>query len=340
MLKVGVIGATGYTGEELVKILLNHPKVELTSITAKVEKESRMSDLFGRFLGKCDLMCKNLDVDEVAKKTDLVFLALPHGVSMQYAKAFLKKGKRVIDLSADYRLSDASLYKEWYHIKHTDEVNLAESVYGMPEVYKSQIKEARLVANPGCYPTVSILSSLPMAARHHLGLSGIIIDAKSGITGAGRKAALGLHYSEINESIKAYKINEHQHIPEINQELTKARGSRVDVTFVPHVVPLNRGILATVYMMYREKVRQDDVLSIYKDYYKKAPFVRVLDEGRLPEIKDVVYTNYCHIGLKVNEEKGLVIAVAVIDNLLKGASGQAVQDMNIMNGFNETEGLI
>ncbi len=338
--KVAIVGATGYTGSELVKVLLDHQYVAITSLTAKIEQESKISDIFGKFLGRCDLLCKNLDVDDVAKHADVVFLALPHGVSMHYADAFLKKGLKVIDLSADYRLKSLETYTKWYNIKHTDVKNIARSVYGLPEIYRAEIKNADLVANPGCYPTVSILSTLPVVAKNDIGLSDVIIDAKSGITGAGRKAVLSLHYSEVNESIKAYKINEHQHIPEINQELSNVDGKNFEVSFIPHIVPLNRGILATCYIKYREKLDANEIYNLYKNYYKDEPFVKVLDKGRLPEIKDVVYTNFCHIGLKVSEDKGLIVAVGVIDNLLKGASGQAVENMNIMCGFNEKEGLI
>lgn len=340
MLKVGVIGATGYTGEELVKILLNHPKVKITSLAAKIEKERKFSEIFSKFLGTCDIECKNLDVNEVAAKCDILFLALPHGVSMQYADFFLKEGKKVIDLSADYRLKDTSLYEKWYGTKHTDEANLSRSVYGLPEIYKDEIKKANLIANPGCYPTISLLCLLPLVAKEKVGLKDIIIDAKSGITGAGRKAVLELHYSEVNENMRAYKINKHQHIPEINQELSKIKADSVQVTFVPHIVPFNRGILATVYVKYEDKINKDKIYSLYKEFYKDAPFVKVLDIGRLPQIQDVVHTNYCHLGITVDEEKNLIIIVGVIDNLVKGASGQAVENMNIMYGFKQEEGLV
>jgi len=339
MLKVGVVGATGYTGEELVKILLNHSKVKLTSLTAKIEKEKKYSSIFNKFIGKCDLICKDLDIEEVSDETDLVFLALPHGVSMQYADAFLKKEKKVIDLSADYRLKDVTVYNKWYGEHHKDKENLAKSIYGLPEVYKDKIKKAKLIANPGCYSTVSLLCCLPLVAEDNLGLSEIIIDAKSGITGAGRRASVDLHFAEINENIKAYKIDKHQHIPEINQELSNIANKDIKIVFTPHMVPLSRGILATCYIQYKEIVKQQEIWSLYKEFYKEAPFVKVLDKGRLPEIKDVAYTNYCHLGIIVNEDKGLIIIVGAIDNLLKGASGQAVENMNIMCGFKQEEGL-
>ena len=340
MLKVAVVGATGYTGEELTRILLNHPKIKITSLTAKLDEEKKYSEIFPRFLDRCDLMCKNLDVAEVCSKADLIFLALPHGVSMRYVRRFLKEGKRVIDLSADYRLKDKGLYEKWYKIRHIDEANLKNSIYGLPELYKNKIKRASLIANPGCYSTAALLCCLPSVSGNHFELSEIIIDAKSGLTGAGRKAHIDLHFSEINENVKAYKVASHQHTPEISQELSGISRQNIQPIFVPHIIPINRGILTTVYLQYKEKISQEYMQDLYKDFYKDSPFVKVLDKDKLPQIKDVVYTNYCHIGLKVDEEKGLVIVVGVIDNLLKGASGQAVENMNIMYGFKQDEGLV
>lgn len=340
MLKVAVVGATGYTGEELTRILLNHPKVEITSLTAKLDEEKKYSEIFPRFLDRCNLVCKNLDVAEVCSEADLIFLALPHGVSMRYVRRFLSEGKRVIDLSADYRLKDKGLYEKWYKIKHIDEDNLKNSIYGLPELYKDKIKRASLIANPGCYSTVALLCCLPSVSGNHFGLPEIIIDAKSGLTGAGRKAHIDLHFSEINENVKAYKVTFHQHTPEISQELSGISKQNIQPIFVPHIIPINRGILTTVYLQYKEKISQEYMQDLYKDFYKDSPFVKVLDKDKLPQIKDVVYTNYCHIGLRVDEERGLVIVVGVIDNLLKGASGQAVENMNIMYGFKQDEGLV
>jgi N-acetyl-gamma-glutamyl-phosphate reductase len=339
MIKVAVVGATGYTGEELVELLLNHPKVKLSSLTALVEKEIKFSHHFKRFTGKCDLICKNLDAEEVARDSDLVFLALPHGVSMEYAPVFLKKGKRVIDLSADYRLKDPALYKQWYKTEHKDKENLEKSVYGLPEIYQEEIKDAQLIANPGCYPTVSLLCCLPLTSLINFKESGIIIDAKSGVTGAGRKASLNLHFAEVNENMKAYKINSHQHIPEITQELSGVTQGKVNLIFTPHIVPLNRGILATCYIQHKGRAKEADIIKTYKDFYAQAPFVKVLDKGQLPEIKDVAGTNFCQIGIDADEEKGLIVIVGAIDNLLKGASGQALENMNIMYGFDQREGL-
>jgi len=346
MLKVAIVGATGFTGEELVKILLDHPEVKITSLSAKIDKPDAFSDIFGWAKGKINLICDNLDISKVAKKADLIFLALPHRVSMQVAPKFLAKGKKVIDLSADYRLEDTAVYKKWYGPAHKDKKNLKAAVYGLPELYKNQIKKADVVANPGCYPTASILACAPLLAKGVVSPTNIIIDAKSGVTGAGRAAKIALHFSEVNQDLKAYKINEHQHMPEIEQELSKVAGKKTKVTFVPHLVPMDRGILCTVYL--QQKKGQSSHTSDVRDsahrmcvglskFYKNAPFVRVLKDGEFPQVKNVVGTNYCDIGIKA-DEKGIIV-VSAIDNLQKGASGQAVQNMNLMCGFDEECGL-
>lgn len=340
MIRVAVVGATGYTGEELVKILADHPEVELTSLTAIIDAPTNYGALFPHFRGKVELICKELDIDEVNEVSDLVFLALPHRVSMEMAPEFLKKGKKVIDLSADYRLHDIKIYKKWYGASHKDEANLKKAVYGLPEVYRKKIKDADLIANPGCYPTSVILALLPLVKKQASGIEVIIADAKSGVTGAGRKADIGLSFGEVDTNLKAYKINAHQHAPEIDQELTLASGKKTEVVFVPHLVPMRRGILSTVYLKLEKGISEAKASDLYKTFYKNEPFVRVFDKGRLPQIKDVVETNFCDIGIKVDEEKGLVIIVSAIDNLQKGASGQAVQNMNIMCGFAERVGLI
>ena len=337
MIKVGVIGATGYTGEELVKILARHKNVEVSVLQAVVEKVSPISEIFPSLSGKIDLACEKPDTEKAKQKADLFFLALPHTVSMTVAPALLKAGKKVIDLSADYRL-DAGEYEKWYGTKHKDKSNLKEAVYGLPELFKDRIKGAKLLANPGCYPTGAVFGILPLVREGAIDLDGIIVDAKSGATGAGRKAHLALSFSEVNESMKAYKINEHQHKPEINMVIEKAAGKRVDVIFVPHLVPLNRGILSTIYINLKKKISTGEAVGIYKKFYKDKHFVNVMSHGALPAIKDVQFTNFCNVGVKVTGDK--LIAVSCIDNLLKGAAGQAVQNMNIMCGFDETEGLL
>jgi N-acetyl-gamma-glutamyl-phosphate reductase len=339
MIRVAVVGATGYTGEELVRILSRHPEVEITSLTAIVEKPTKFSDLFPSFKGTVDLICKELNVDEASTVSDVVLLALPHRVSMEIAPLFLKKGKKVIDLSADYRLKDTRSYQQWYGAAHKDLDNLKSAVYGLPEFYRENIKGAPLIANPGCYPTAALLATMPLLKQKAKEIEHIIIDAKSGVTGAGRKPDLSLSFGEVDGNMKAYKINAHQHAPEINQELSRVAGKSVEAVFVPHVVPLQRGILATVYIQLRKGISEKAIRELYETSYQHEPFVRVLERGSFPQVKDVANTNCCDIGLKVEEDKGLLIAVSAIDNLGKGASGQAIQNMNIMYGFKETAGL-
>ncbi|MDP3790821.1 MAG: N-acetyl-gamma-glutamyl-phosphate reductase [Candidatus Omnitrophota bacterium] len=337
MLKVGVVGATGYAGEEVIKILINHKGVKITELSAVIDKEEPISSIFPAFKGRCDLVCHKPDAEKMAKNIDLVFLALPHKISMQIAPVFLKAGKIVIDLSADYRL-DADVYKTWYGTDHSDKANLPVAVYGLPEIYSEKIKKAKLIANPGCYPTSAILGISPMVKEKAIDDGSVIIDSKSGVTGAGRKPDLALSFSEVNENLKAYKVNDHQHKPEINKILSEIGGKKMEVVFTPHLIPMNRGILSTIYMKLTKKLDTESAIDIYKKFYSGKPFVRVYDEGKLPQIRDIVGSNYCDIGLKVTGD--MLIAVACIDNLKKGAAGQAVQNMNIIAGFDETEGLV
>ncbi len=337
MLKVGVVGATGYAGEEVIKILLNHKDVKITELQAVIDKEEPISSIFPAFKGKIDIICKKPDPEAMAKNMDLVFLGLPHKVSMELAPLFLKAGKPVIDLSADYRLAP-DVYKIWYGVEHKDKTNLPKAVYGLPELYHDAIKKARLIANPGCYPTGAILGIAPMLSQKAIDQDQIIVDSKSGVTGAGRKPDLALSFSEVNENLKAYKVNEHQHKPEINKILSEVAGKAIDIVFTPHLIPMNRGILSTIYLKLNKKLDTKAVIDIYKKFYKGKPFIRISDEGKLPQIRDVVFTNYCDIGVKVTGNT--LIVVACIDNLKKGAAGQAVQNMNIMCDLSETEGLI
>jgi N-acetyl-gamma-glutamyl-phosphate reductase len=340
MLKVAVVGATGYAGEELIGLLLRHPAARISDVSAKIDKPLPLPEIFPKFAGRLELTCAEPDVKKIAAGSDVVFLCLPHTVSMEMAPLFLKAGRRVIDLSADYRLKDSKVYEKFYQHKHKDKGNLAQAVYGLPELYRLKIKSSRLVANPGCYPTVSILALAPLVALGVAENSPLIIDAKSGVTGAGRKLAEGLLFSEVNEDFKAYKVGIHQHSPEINQELSRLAGKEVAALFVPHLLPLSRGILATVYAekSHKSQGTRHKLIALYKKFYKNEPFVRIREEGEYPRIKDVVGTNFCDIGIK--EEAGRLIIIAAIDNLLKGASGQAVQNMNIMYGFPETAGLL
>jgi N-acetyl-gamma-glutamyl-phosphate reductase len=273
----------------------------------------------------------------MAKNVDLVFLGLPHKVSMDVAPAFLKAGKLVIDLSADYRL-EPEVYKVWYGAEHRDKANLGQAVYGLPELYADNIKKAKLLSNPGCYPTGIILGISPALKSGIVDPSRIISDSKSGVTGAGRKPDLALSFPEVNENLKAYKVNDHQHKPEINRILSAVAGRAIDIVFTPHLIPMNRGILSTIYLRLTKKLDTKAVIDIYRNFYKGKPFVRISDEGKLPQIRDVVGTNYCDIGLKVTGED--LIIISCIDNLKKGAAGQAVQNMNIMCGFPEDQGLL
>jgi N-acetyl-gamma-glutamyl-phosphate reductase len=338
MIKVGIIGATGYAGEELIKILLRHPSVRITYLAAKIDKQEAIDKIFPHLKNRLKLKCEIFDMAKAIEEADLFFLALPHTVSIQIAPLLLNYKKKVIDLSADYRLKNTSLYEKWYKVMHKDKANLNKSVYGLPELYREKIKKASLIANPGCYPTAAILGITPALVSKIIDPGSIIIDAKSGVTGAGRKAALDFFYSEINEAVKAYKIDNHQHSPEINQELSSLSDATINVTFCPHLIPMNRGILETIYMKLTKKVNYVKALDIYKKFYKREPFVRIT-EGEAYSTKSVFETNFCDIGLKVNEGKGLLMVISMIDNLLKGASGQAVQNMNIMCGFPEESGL-
>lgn len=339
MLNVGIVGATGYTGEELISVLLRHPQVRISGIFSRSAHQKSLSEICPRFKNVFESVCLKPDIKDIIGKCDLVFLALPHTASMDFVPKLLKAGRRVIDLSADYRLKDARVYEGFYRSKHRDKLNLSRAVYGLPEIYRNKIKGADLVANPGCYPTAAILALAPLIACNSIEFNSIIIDAKSGTTGAGRKITEDFHFAEVNEDFKAYKVDNHQHIPEIEQVLSGIAGQRIRVTFVPHLLPIDRGILETIYIKKNQKSknRNRNLLSLYKKFYKKEPFVRIREEGDFPRIKDVAGTNFCDIGLKDDDEK--IIIIAAIDNLLKGAAGQAVQNMNIMYKFPEHSAL-
>ncbi|MBI4355986.1 MAG: N-acetyl-gamma-glutamyl-phosphate reductase [Candidatus Omnitrophica bacterium] len=342
MIRVGVVGATGYTGEELLRLLLQHPQAAVTSVSAsaKMEHPMALAELYPRFGGRLKLFCTSLNINEVAAASDLVFLALPHGTAMEVAPDFLRLGKKVIDLSGDFRLKDAALYERWYGFTHAAPELLRESVYGLTEYFRPQLQTASLVANPGCYPTSILLAILPLYRKGWITDGGVIADAKSGITGAGRKAERPLLFAEANENLRAYKLNAHQHLPEMTEICSLIAGRPVTMTFVPHVVPLNRGMLSTLYVTLRPTRSSAEVAQVFEDAYGRERFVRVRANGTLPEIRDVVETNYCDIGYRYDEASGQLILVSVIDNLTKGAAGQAIQNMNVMYGLDETLGLV
>lgn len=337
MLKVGIIGATGYTGEELIKILINHQDVKITVLQrANIENPVPISSIFPRFYGNYEIICEKIDFEKASKKADIFFLSLPHTISMTGVPIFLKNKKKVIDLSADYRLN-LKEYEKWYKVKHQDSFNIKKAIYGLPELFRKEIKNAELIANPGCYSTSIILGLIPLLKKNLIKLNNIIVDSKSGVTGAGKKTDVSLLFSEVNESFKAYKVNEHQHKPEINMLIEKITNSKTDITFVPHLIPMDRGMLSTIYLDLKEKIDTTKAIEIYKNFYKNEPFVNILDQG-FPRTKDVQNTNFCNIAIKVSGKR--IIVISAIDNLVKGASGQAVQNMNIICGFNEKQGLL
>jgi N-acetyl-gamma-glutamyl-phosphate reductase len=337
-IRAGVLGVSGYTGCQAFALLLGHPHVRLTYVAANNTVGS-MSDIFPEFLNRTSLVCRKLDIKEAVKKCDVVFLALPHTESMSVVPKLLKAGLKVIDLSADYRFKSSKIYETWYAHKHSDKKNLSRAVYGLPELFRQKIKNADFIANPGCYPTASILGLAPLVATAK-GIRSIVVDAKSGVSGAGRKATVGLHFCEVNENFKAYKVLSHQHTPEIEQYLSQLAGRATTVYFVAHLLPLTRGMLNTMYVQLKDGITLNQLHTLYKKFYKMEPFVRVHPLGGQPEIKNVVNTNFCDLGLAVSPDKKMVVITSVIDNLIKGAAGQAVQNMNIMYGFNEIEGLI
>lgn len=330
------MGATGYAGEELLRILINHPQVEINYLSAKIDKSTYIDEIFPQFKKKIDLICEELDMEKLCKSTEVVFLATPHGFAYTVVPELLKNKKIVIDLSADFRLKNPLLYKKWYQFEHREEEILKEAVYGLPEVYRGEIKKARIVANPGCYPTGAILAILPLA-RNNLIEGEIIIDAKSGTTGAGRNVKMELIFSEVDESVSPYKVNRHQHIPEIEEELSFIGKKNFKIIFVPQLLPLSRGILSCVYVKLKKEFSTEELINFYKEFYRNEPFIRILEKGVYPRIKEVQFSNYCDIGLEADRDTAVVISA--IDNLGKGASGQAVQNLNIMMDWEETLGL-
>jgi N-acetyl-gamma-glutamyl-phosphate reductase len=336
--RIGVIGATGYTGVELLRLLLNHPETEVTVLTSRKYAGVRIEEVFPSLTNRLRLKCEELDYDEISKKADFIFTAVPHKTAMETVPPFYQRGKRVVDLSADFRFKEATLYERWYQ-KHTCPDLLRETVYGLPEFHRQKIKEAKIVGNPGCYPTGALIPLIPLLRKGIVSAENIIIDSKSGVSGAGRDLVLGSLFCEANEGVKAYKIFEHRHVPEIEQELSLLAQKKVEVTFVPHLIPMNRGILTTLYVSLIQKAKTEEVLKALRDDYKVEPFVRVYPKGKLPNTNDVKGSNYCDIGINVDEGSSRMVIVTAIDNLVKGASGQAIQCMNIMLGFPETAGL-
>jgi len=335
MVRVAIIGATGYTAAESIKILLQHEQAEVTYLTALPEECGPIAKIFPQLRGRISLQVEPLDLAKLADVADVALCCLPHKVSMEYVPKLLKAGLKVVDFSADYRLWDVAVYEAFYE-PHTDTANLAKAVYGLPELYREKIKASSLIANPGCYPTCSSLGLAPLVREGLVELDGIVVNAITGISGAGRKPMLAYHYPEINESAFAYGIGVHRHMPEIEQVLSDAAGKTVKVLFQPHVVPLTRGMLATMYCQPTGAVSQADLDALYCAAYKDEPFVRLT--GGSPQIGAVAGTNFCDVWATL--AKGKVVVFSAIDNLVKGAAGQAIQNMNLISGLNEAMGLM
>ena len=336
MIKIAILGGSGYTGLELLRILGQHPEAEVFAITSRQSKGRCIGEVFPGLDKFSGLKFEDPANFSAFSKAQLIFSALPHHASMEVVPHFIKKGQKVIDLSADFRLKSARVYGLWYG-KHTAKDLLKKAVYGIPELYRDKIKDAVLVANPGCYPTGAILGLAPILKAGFIETDSIVIDSKSGVSGAGRTASLDTSFSEVNEGFKAYKVGEHRHTPEIEQELSRIAGKDIEVTFTPHLLPVNRGILSTMYASLKGKnVSYATVLNAYNKYYTNEFFIRIMPEGTYPNLSHVKGSNFCDIGFKIDKRTGRLIIITAIDNLVKGASGQAVQNMNIMFGFSET----
>jgi N-acetyl-gamma-glutamyl-phosphate reductase len=338
MIKVGIVGATGYTGLELIRLLLNHPQVEISILTSESYQGQKISEVFPSLSGKIDHTLVALD-SKAVQEVDVLFLALPHTVAMAKVPQFLKSGLRVIDLSADYRLKSSDVFEAWYGVAHEHPELLHEAVYGLPEIHREEIRSAQLVANPGCYPTSVILALLPLLGTDWVDLDSIIADCKSGVSGAGRKTSLTTHFSECNAGVSAYNLATHRHTPEIEQALSRRAGKEIRVTFSPHLIPMTRGMLSTIYMSLKKEMTCEDLVAHFRQFYKDEPFVRILKAGTYANTHYVSHSNFCDIGLQVDQRNGRVILTSAIDNLMKGASGQAVQNMNIMLGMDEKTAL-
>jgi len=336
MIRVGIVGASGYTGAELARILCNHPEVALTAATSRQYAGKPLSQVFPSLRGRVDILCEDLPVAELVERADFFFTAVPHQTAMNIVPSLLAAGKKVVDLSADFRIHDAQVYEQWYQAHSAKEL-LATAVYGLPELHRTAIRKTRLVANPGCYPTSVILGLAPLLKTGLVDPETIIIDAKSGASGAGRTAQVGSLYCEVADGFKAYKVGEHRHTPEIEQELGGLCGKPVTVSFTPHLLPMSRGILSTIYAKAGKAL--PGLTELYQDFYRDEEFVRVCPAGQYPATQYVRGSNYCDIGVKFDPRTDRVVILSAIDNVVKGASGQAVQNMNLMCGFPEHTGL-
>ena len=336
MIRVAIIGASGYTGAESIRIILCHDKAQLTYLSALPEECGTVAEVFPQFTGRCDLEIEPLDMDKLAGQADVALCCLPHKVSMGFVPKLLDAGLKVVDFSADYRIKDPDIYEKFYSVKHTDTSNLQHAVFGLPELFRAEIKDAKLVANPGCFPTGAILALAPLLKNDLIETDSIIVNAVTGASGAGKNPSVKFHFPNMNENLFAYGIATHRHMPEMEQIAAEIAGSDVNILFQPHVGPFDRGIASTVYCQPKATISDQQLSKLFNDFYKAEPFVQILKNA--PSVKDVAGTNYCHI--YPASVKGKVVVFSAIDNLVKGASGQAVQNMNIIFGLQETMGLL
>ena len=339
MIKVGIIGATGYAGGELARILMGHKDAKIVWYGSRNYIDKKYADVYQNMFQIVDAKCLDDNMEELAKKADVIFTATPQGFCASVISEAILADTKIVDLSADFRIKDVDTYEKWYGIQHKSPQFIADAVYGLCEINREDVKGARLVANPGCYTTCSILTAYPLAKEGLIDMSTLIIDAKSGTSGAGRGAKVGNLYCEVNENIKAYGVASHRHTPEIEEQLGYAAKEDVRISFTPHLVPMNRGILATEYATLTKQTTYEEVKAVYDKYYKEEKFIRVLDEGICPETKWVEGSNYVDINFKIDPRTNRIIMMGAIDNLVKGAAGQAVQNMNLMFGLPESEGL-
>lgn len=339
MIKVGIIGATGYAGGELARILMGHKDAKIVWYGSRSYIDKKYADVYQNMFQIVDAKCLDDNMEELAKKADVIFTATPQGFCASVISEAILADTKIVDLSADFRIKDVDTYEKWYGIQHKSPQFIEEAVYGLCEINREDVKGARLVANPGCYTTCSILTAYPLAKEGLIDMNTLIIDAKSGTSGAGRGAKVGNLYCEVNENIKAYGVASHRHTPEIEEQLGYAAKEDVRISFTPHLVPMNRGILATEYATLTKQTTYEEVKAVYDKYYKEEKFIRVLDEGICPETKWVEGSNYVDINFKIDPRTNRIIMMGAIDNLVKGAAGQAVQNMNLMFGLPESEGL-
>lgn len=338
-IRAGIIGVTGYTGGELLRLLLNHPQVEIKKAASRSNAGSDVTKAHPQLAKLISLVEDDIYSENFADGLDVVFLALPHGKSAPLVKKLHEEKVKIIDLGADFRLKAPEDYKEWYELDHECPELLNESVYGLPEIYKNKIAKSTIIANPGCYPTSIILGLAPLLDNKLIKTEHIIIDSKSGISGAGKTLTQQTHYPDMNDNLLAYKVGNHRHTPEIEQELSLLGGSKVEINFTPHLIPMNRGMLSTIYTQGEKTLTNNELEEIYTEYYQNSPFIRIRDKNNLPQTKWVQGSNYCDLAPIVDQRTGKIIILSAIDNLVKGASGQAIQNMNLMFGLEETTGL-